>query len=546
MNTKSLFQKLFIGFFAFAFSFSGFAYVAQQTGLTPGTFFHTAYAEDEDEDDEYDHQYEDDRDKDERDDDEYEHGSANTNPQPVIVRDTVSPVVQITSPEDGAVFPYDTEKVNITAKVSDNLDRNPNIEGTGKQDLDVGINVFFVTAIDDVGNFTMESVSVTRESENAEPDTTEEKTASLLGDGEIQGSPDTDGDGLTDFEEGIFQTDPSNPDSDNDGVSDGDEVSALTNPHGRGKLFSDLPADHYAKPFLVELMRSGVISGYPDGTFHADEPVTRAEALKMLMRMRNSDVPTGEDSYFPDVSPDEWFAPYINGAYESGLVQGKSDGSFHPQDPITRSEMVKITLMNYGLGGDLMNKSPAEVQFSDLDQIGWDAALVEYAAENGIVNGYFGGKFGGGDLLTRGQAAKIIALANERLSDESSLRTIALLPQNERESLLIARQQEDAVREIAMATPSVPTQVYVPKPNSVASATPKPTPAPSGNTPAQNTAAIDEQKRNEALAQAEAARIKAEAEARARAEAEAKAKAIAAAAQQQAQQQPPQTTTGAS
>lgn len=91
----------------------------------------------------------------------------------------------------------------------------------------------------------------------------------------------------------------------------------------------------------------GVIHGYPDGTFRPEQPVNRAEALKILLR--TSGLEPFDDAVdlgrFSDIEPNAWYEEYIESALSYGFVEGYPDGTFRPGREITRAEAAKLTLL---------------------------------------------------------------------------------------------------------------------------------------------------------------------------------------------------------
>lgn len=88
-----------------------------------------------------------------------------------------------------------------------------------------------------------------------------------------------------------------------------------------------------------------IIEGYPDGTFRPDAPVTRAEAAKILLLAAALPTDDALQSTFADVPDHAWFAPAVTMLSSVGIIQGYSDGLFHPEAPITRAEATKIALL---------------------------------------------------------------------------------------------------------------------------------------------------------------------------------------------------------
>ena len=98
----------------------------------------------------------------------------------------------------------------------------------------------------------------------------------------------------------------------------------------------------------VEVLYSlGIVSGYSDGAYHPSDGLTRAQFCKLaVLAEGHGDQVTGSAyrTLFSDVSGSPWSAPYINLAYEEGLVSGYGDGTFGPDDPVTVGQAVTVAL----------------------------------------------------------------------------------------------------------------------------------------------------------------------------------------------------------
>lgn len=90
----------------------------------------------------------------------------------------------------------------------------------------------------------------------------------------------------------------------------------------------------------------GIMVGDPDGTFRPDDPINRAELMKVLMESRFSGQSTG-GGCFPDVRQ-EWFSKYVCTARNKGIVEGYPDGKFKPGDPVNFVESLKMIEGAYG------------------------------------------------------------------------------------------------------------------------------------------------------------------------------------------------------
>ena len=111
--------------------------------------------------------------------------------------------------------------------------------------------------------------------------------------------------------------------------------------------FSDVSADKWYNNAVSTLCHMGVLGGYSDGTFRPNAPITRAEFAKIAVSFAQANG-SAVYSYFTDVKTTDWFAPYVTAAKDSGLIEGYSDGSFKPENRITRAEA--CTIVNRVLG----------------------------------------------------------------------------------------------------------------------------------------------------------------------------------------------------
>lgn len=101
--------------------------------------------------------------------------------------------------------------------------------------------------------------------------------------------------------------------------------------------------------YVNAVEENGIAEGYRDsggsltGDFGENDPLTRAQAVKMLVLATNMN-PTGAGS-FPDVPSTQWYYDYVRAAYANGLVDGYDDGRFGPDDLVTRGQIAKMTVL---------------------------------------------------------------------------------------------------------------------------------------------------------------------------------------------------------
>ena len=116
-----------------------------------------------------------------------------------------------------------------------------------------------------------------------------------------------------------------------------------------GASFPDTEYSFY-RDSIEKLSNSWVIDGFEDGTFWAEKTITRAEFLKILMRVKWIDVThTERTRCFPDIGIAFWYRPYICEAVKLWGVKGFEDGTFKPNNPVTSLEALAMGLRLYWL-----------------------------------------------------------------------------------------------------------------------------------------------------------------------------------------------------
>ncbi|WP_158543677.1 S-layer homology domain-containing protein [Cohnella sp. OV330] len=121
-----------------------------------------------------------------------------------------------------------------------------------------------------------------------------------------------------------------------------DRVLAL--PDGNPSDFEDqgdIPA--WASEAVAAVAEAGIVGGYPDRSFCPGAPLSRIETAALMARAaRLPAMNTQRTSFADDDAIAEWALPFINAAYEAGLVRGQSLNRFNPSAPITRAEAVVL------------------------------------------------------------------------------------------------------------------------------------------------------------------------------------------------------------
>lgn len=175
--------------------------------------------------------------------------------------------------------------------------------------------------------------------------------------------------------------------------------------HGK-KAFLDIQG-HWAQMPITELVNSGVINGFEDGTFRPMGDVTREQFVTMLVQAKGYDLVRGKAS-FSDVAETRWSNPYIETAMKVGVMaKGEYGSSFSPNQPISRQEMAIMAARSLAL--PLNEKA---LSFKDRAKVKRHEGLIGAAVQAGIVTGFPDGTFRPAERVTRAQAAVAIARAS--------------------------------------------------------------------------------------------------------------------------------------
>ena len=144
--------------------------------------------------------------------------------------------------------------------------------------------------------------------------------------------------------------------------------------------FSDVDRDDWFNTAVSTMSKMGIVDGYEDGTFRPNEPITRAEFVTIATRFFDY-AAQYEEGTFTDVEGDEWYADYIQAGVDLGLIDGYEDGSYRPGENITRAEAA--TIVNRVLGrkpheDHLLDEDVMNV-WSDNDADEWYYAQIQEA-----------------------------------------------------------------------------------------------------------------------------------------------------------------------
>ena len=157
--------------------------------------------------------------------------------------------------------------------------------------------------------------------------------------------------------------------------------------------FPDVSESNADEKAIFDVYSLGIMQGYEDGTFRADNNVTRAEFAKIAMAMQGINDCAAINSDFEDIDVNHWASGYIEIAKGQGLINGFEDNTFRPNDNVTLNQAVKIMTVMLGRGYEAERQG------------GYPSGYIRSAGSCGLLNGV---KESGEEPLKRGSVARLV------------------------------------------------------------------------------------------------------------------------------------------
>lgn len=165
--------------------------------------------------------------------------------------------------------------------------------------------------------------------------------------------------------------------------------------------------NHWAEKNIELLSSAGYVEGMGDGTFAPAANVTRAEWVKMMVSIFNIK-PSEYSNSFKDISADDWYADYVQTAYDCGLLDKifTLSGEFNPNQPITREEAATVAWRVLEIKG---YENPAKAtNITDLGLVSsWAKTGIKKCMEYGVLNGYSDNTIKPKATITRAEAVSM-------------------------------------------------------------------------------------------------------------------------------------------
>ncbi|MEI7885540.1 MAG: S-layer homology domain-containing protein, partial [Clostridia bacterium] len=174
-------------------------------------------------------------------------------------------------------------------------------------------------------------------------------------------------------------------------------------------MFTQVPANvfaatssdisgHWAQATIQKWVDQGIIKGYADGTFRPENNISRAEFMTLVNGIFGYTEKVA--TTYSDVSADDWYADVVTKAAAAGYINGYPDGTMRPDKPITREEAATIIMKI----NKLMENEEAASKFTDASTLAWSKGAVGSVYFSGIMNGYPNGSFQPRNFIKRGEA----------------------------------------------------------------------------------------------------------------------------------------------
>jgi len=182
---------------------------------------------------------------------------------------------------------------------------------------------------------------------------------------------------------------------------------------------------HWARETVQKWIDQGAVKGYEDGTFRPENSITRAEFMSLVNSLYGYNI--ANDVVFKDVAADAWYADTIGKAAAAGYIAGYPDGTIRPGSPISREEAASVLMkiMN------LESNDAAGSAFTDMSSATWSKGAVGAVYSAGIMAGYPDGSFQAQNNIKRAEALvaldKALMIKNGALPEtDTSIDYVAL------------------------------------------------------------------------------------------------------------------------
>ncbi|MFC7321708.1 S-layer homology domain-containing protein [Halobacillus campisalis] len=181
--------------------------------------------------------------------------------------------------------------------------------------------------------------------------------------------------------------------------------------------FQDIEQVPWAKNHINYLSDREVVNGYDSSTFAPADNITRAQAALMIVRDLYPGEKASQTVNYPDVSESNFYKDAIALATEKGVIEGYEDGTFGPDDSLTRAEAAVMIDNAYNIDSDVKG-----IGFSDTTSLKWAVHSIRDLTAEHIIHGYPDGLFKPKQSINRAEFSVILgSTLNRQLINENTI-----------------------------------------------------------------------------------------------------------------------------
>jgi hypothetical protein len=188
-----------------------------------------------------------------------------------------------------------------------------------------------------------------------------------------------------------------------------------------GVVLSDINDNWAAKP-IQTLAERGIINGYPDGTFKPDQSITRAEFAKLVAKTFHYQ--PAAQGFFSDTSGN-WAKNFISSAVEHKVMHSFPDGTFKPNQQLSRAQVATMLTRIVQLGKPEEKYNPFSPSFSDVPKSNWAFQNIEIINKLNLFPESFKNEFHPEQMVTRAEAVWMIKSASDLVISKGKITSIS-------------------------------------------------------------------------------------------------------------------------
>ena len=185
-------------------------------------------------------------------------------------------------------------------------------------------------------------------------------------------------------------------------------------------VFSDVRDDAWFAADVQYVTENGIFNGTSEDTFSPSAPFTRAMFVVTLGRLHGIEPSAYNWKVLGDVSPDDWYGPYVAWAYDNAITQSMGNDDFRPDYNVTREQMATFIARYLKKYAEKQSENKTfSCDYADKASIsGFAVESIAFCSEIGILKGDENGNFRPQDGITRAEAAAVIARLQKYLAKD--------------------------------------------------------------------------------------------------------------------------------